>query len=71
MTAIPKKTDAIRCAAFENGKWESSSRQERAYELFKSGIDTFDIGKRMGIHESFVCRWIDQERNARSKEKSN
>lgn len=64
MTALLKKTDRVRCAAFENGRW---SRQEHAYELFKSGMDTFDIGRRLKVHESIVCRWIDRERNSNRK----
>lgn len=63
-------TRPVRCAAFEDAKWHSQSKQARAYELFKSGIDTFEIGKRFGVHESFVCRWVDRERNHQKTEQN-
>ena len=65
---VPKN---VHWAAFEDAGKVPPSRQGRAYELFKDGLDTFDIGKRLGVHESVVCQWIDRERNIQRKENSN
>ncbi len=70
MTALPKRTDRIHWSAFDDANKVPLSRQSEAYDRFKTGKDTYDIAKEMGLHESIICRWIDRERNRQRTEKA-
>lgn len=47
----------------------ATTRRQKALRMFRNGKDTFDIGKKMGIGEATICRWIDRERNRERAEK--
>lgn len=65
---VPQKP--VQWAAFQDASKVPDTHQADAYDWFLQGMDTFDIGKKTGLHESIICRWIQAERDRRRWEKT-